>query len=106
MTLSQIDAIISNITYKPGYEVTVLQHMSYDSVMFAFKAQVRDVNDKEKWIPLVHQMHIMKDHLRTSEELIRYIKMGWKQFESHEFDEWFRIGGIPLVIPHPELDKR
>lgn len=102
MTLEQIDSILVNITYKPGYTVHVYRHSHCDGVIFTFRAQVRDVNDKESIIPLVHQMHIMNEALRTAEELIMQIKQGWKAFEAHEFDEWFRINGIPLVMPHPE----
>lgn len=105
MRLEHAKAIVSRITYKPGWELEV-GDTGYDEVLF-FQAHTRAPCAKNPTITVRISTGRRHLHAGISEtELVTLVFDTIKALELHELQEAFRYEGKRVFNPHMSVRRR
>lgn len=116
--LDRIRGILSRITYKPGWKIEAMRHEyhepsahqfgDWNRVYLRVSVSVKD-SDTGHAVMLnrfTSLMDIDLEHI-DDEQVIRYfIHRAIWQMEEHEYHEWFKVDGVHVFDPHPELKEK
>lgn len=114
MTPDEIRAIVKTITYKPGHTIDVRfrnsdglgrQFQRYEWAELRVSAELCDAvpetSPDEPTVPVTFSQTFPPDFMDSKERVILAVEDVIRRFERHEFDEWFRVDGVPVYNPHP-----
>jgi hypothetical protein len=113
MNLHQVRDVVGRLTYKPGWRFEVDPGMRFGSVYNGemVVAELR-VSQRSKdatlrtpgdsWTMMVEPLREFQcqDERTLLEAVYRLVK----RLELHELDEWFKVDGLTLHNPHPEVE--
>ncbi len=90
---------LGEITYKPGYTITVKPCPSGQARLIVIRADVPDSLDPLKQITL--QMSARIENSRDNDYFKPALIQLVRDFEFHELNEWLKIDGVQVTKPHP-----
>lgn len=108
----RIQAILDRMTYKPGWKITISRptdsiHNFWEPITLYARYPTTDVLTGETiMLSFVRSIDVDSAEKYPEDKLINLIAYFIKSFEMHEFDEWFKIDGVCVHEPHPELKER
>ena len=104
MTLDDLQALCSRLSYKPNSHLSARRESWGDFVTIRVALSVPDVEQPEKLAPVTASYSLSLAELAhwTEDHAIRFIQTQWRRLELHEGDEFFRLDGRPVTDPHPE----
>jgi hypothetical protein len=98
MTIDEFIALVSKITYKPGYKISARQADS--AVELRIEATLPDSClgtsrrfELSQWL--------WPDWIGGEGEALHIIAAHVREFELHEMDEWLKLDGAKVHDPHP-----
>jgi hypothetical protein len=109
MNVSEAIAIVSRLTYKPGWSLQAYPEPHTGGLILRFG---KDEPDSEKGgdavRPLMYTTQIPKQRLDdfSRDLFLRTVFATVTARELHEVEEWLRLDGEPLFEPHPETGHR
>lgn len=109
----RIQDILDRMTYKPGWKITIsrpedcgVQNYWEPITLHARYPTIDITTGKPITLSLVRSIPLESAETVPEDALIDLIGYIIKNFEMHEFDEWFKIDGVCVRDPHPELKVR
>lgn len=101
MKMQDFEKLVGSITYKPGWEFYYLQ----DGRVLRFFHDEPDSGDPTRRADAVNQVAIELDEIErwTEAQAIDFLRQRIMLAEEHEFQEFFKVGGVQMYDPHPEL---
>lgn len=105
MKVDEFFRLIHRITYKPGFQITAWHSELQPGINVRFSYLVDDVENPEVKTPLRMNNLISYKLLEsfTEEDAIEHMDMLLARIEQHERNEWFKVDGVCVTEPHPEL---
>lgn len=97
LTLHQLQARLSQLTYRPGYIMKLYQGDT-EGIMWELNAVVEDSVNKGQSVPL----HIISPvpPCRDVQTFDDFLFWRLRRVEIHECAEWLQCDGKPLYDPH------
>jgi hypothetical protein len=102
--------VIDRITYKPGFQITLLEHdpLFSGGLMIQFRRLVPNSEDPShpigpqvSHVAISYSMILLDD--RFEEALVGLLFHYLREMELHELKEWLKLDGKWVDDPHPEL---
>lgn len=106
MTFEKAREIVSNITYKPGWSISIHENYGYYQFpVLTIDAEVRDSYDPSKIVSIRGTKTLSHSLIYdlTKMSLLQLIRQFIHQTEIHESDEWIRLNGEMIFNPHKEF---
>jgi hypothetical protein len=108
VTARRVRDAFAKITYKPGWVFDVQADPSFE-VMIVVNFPVRDITKEgypETTLQFRRSFSVWCISGLSFDSLLSHVVMGTiRQIEEHEFQEWFKVDGVCIYDPHPELKK-
>jgi hypothetical protein len=119
--LERVKDILSRITYKQGWKLSADWEPSYYDkgpaytltdwrrIIVFVRYKDKDVLDPTKEITVSSYRGFSQIDLERmkDEDIVQYfIHRAIWEAEEHEYHEWFKLDGVCVFDPHPELKKK
>jgi hypothetical protein len=112
--VARVRKLIERVTYKPDYSLVVASEFPVSGVQFPVLIQFNifhpepDVNHPSATAMISYGARLDEDHLEqmSDAQILEWIYHQLVKREIHEVREWFRMDGVPVRDPHPELKKK
>ena len=110
-----IKPLLDKITYKPGWTLSLIstyadqyrRKSDYEPATIYCTFITKDVDTgREIKLNLQHSIGPFMREDNGDRQLIDIIARVVRQFEDHEFKEWFKVDGFCVFDPHPEEKER
>lgn len=105
------ETILPTISYKKDVKFDTAFDNIVGDIIFGITSYVPSVEEPDRITYVYRTSRLPKETLTT---LLDFSKRDFEKFviqqfydlaqeyEEHELNEWFRVGGIPFIDPHPE----
>jgi hypothetical protein len=94
---AEVDAIIAQITYKPGFAFSVARRPEGDSLLVSMR--VRDVHDCKRTIFVANNIQL-PPMIFDENHLLALVHRLLVDMELHELDEWLCYRSKQVKDPH------
>lgn len=95
--------IVERMSYKPGSEITAEEAYGGEVKVTLFMAPTRDAYNPDREFRLQADVWVDSKMFKTGRELVDFLRVAlFHNMETHEADEWVRVGGDMLYDPHTE----
>jgi hypothetical protein len=96
-----IEAIVSRVTYKPGWEL-VVRDLPVQGTYLSVYADLENSYAPGTTVPL--RIHSPIPPMADADALLTWLAWRLRMIEVHELLEWLKIDGKPWIDPHEALD--
>lgn len=103
MEFNKVESIIKRLSYKPGWTLLVEHHIQTDRFRFTLSHKAEDATGiYTGYVPVTLQKFLCPDMIPDESYLMMFLRQMFLDMEHHEFQEWFKLDGVPVENPHPE----
>lgn len=103
MSVEQMQAVLDQVTYKPGWKFTVYQG-EWEGPHVVITTQVIDAYDPTQ--STVLDVHSSLPPMRDEDQLMEWLAWRLGRIEVHEMREFLKFDGQPVFDPHAPLAER
>ncbi len=98
LTTAQLHSILSRVTYKPGWELTLTGDENLSLCITAFMEDAYNPGDR-----ILVDIHSLLPPFYTEAEVLRWLRWRIREIEVHEVDEFLRLDGKAVFDPHRDV---
>lgn len=115
--LQRVQGILKHVTYKPGWKIEAVRMDSYapsaygygwNRVYLRVSMNTTDIGNGKS--VLINRFNSLMDydieHLGDDQIIKYFIHRAIWEMEEHEYHEWFKLDGVCVFDPHPELKEK
>jgi len=105
MEFSDLQDLISRLTYKPGYTIECEQyyiHTGEEWWSITLSADLLDATNYKQLVRLTQHRDFLAASFKTHSHIISAILQVIREMEHHEMMEWVRVDGMTL-LPEDKL---
>jgi len=98
MKMRDFENLVASVTYKPGWEFYIQEN----------PWQLIDNEERVLRADAINQVVIEPGMVEkwTKAQAIEFLRHRIMLAEEHEMQEFFKVGGVQMYDPHPELKSR
>ncbi len=98
LTITQLHSILSRVTYKPGWELTITDDENPSLCITAWLKDAYNPGDR-----MLVDIHSQLPPFFTESEVLRWLRWRLREIEVHEVDEFLRVDGKAVFDPHRDV---
>jgi len=112
MKMRDFENLVASVTYKPGWEFYIQENpwqlIDNEERVLRFFHDEPDSADPTRRADAINQVVIEPGMVEkwTKAQAIEFLRHRIMLAEEHEMQEFFKVGGVQMYDPHPELKSR